>query len=588
MKNLIVVPLAALLLGACAGTAAAAPGYGSVNLAQGIAVTPLTGTVLGAPAYVTDGKAETSWYSMDWDGAGYANRFVLDLGASYSIGKISAYTTQTTAFTVSSSADGVNWTVRHAYDWMLSSGVSTPDMSPPVTLRPDGAYSARYLKYEGRAVWNQYVGILEFEVYEWRASVPPDADLSGLTNFALGKTATGYYASAPGHGPDAVTDGDPSTYWQPAYVYDVCTYVGYWCQGMRYNTYGAVGIDLGSEQTIQAIRISFANGLPGLQTYLLSVGNVPNAWFPNQWVAFGGDPAAVASNPAITHAETLTFFLPAPATGRYVYFFPTTWVAPTPGVSPNIAEVEVLGEPPVVETFTITASAAAYGAIAPSGAVTVNAGSSQSFIVTADPWYHVADVVVDGGSVGAVATYTFDNVSGDHTIVASFAVDTFTVTASAGGHGTITPSGAVSANAGDGLFFNIAPDAGYHVADVLVDGVSVGAVTSYGFKAVFADHVIAATFAADVVCPTLAQVRAHVVAYRASLDVKNDGQLTSLLAKLDAAQASLYRGNANSFRAQLGAFINEVRAQAGKGITAGPAATLIAEAQALLNGCSAV
>ncbi len=53
-------------------------------------------------------------------------------------------------------------------------------------------------------------------------------------------------------------------------------------------------------------------------------------------------------------------------------------------------------------TFTITASAGANGQISPSGAQTLNAGSSQSFTITPDAGYHVADVLVDGLSVGAV------------------------------------------------------------------------------------------------------------------------------------------------------------------------------------------
>src|SRR5204863_3054654 len=81
------------------------------------------------------------------------------------------------------------------------------------------------------------------------------------------------------------------------------------------------------------------------------------------------------------------------------------------------------------------------------------------------------------------------------TKAAMFAITTHTLTASAGANGAISPSGAVSVNDGDNQSFSITPDAHYHVADVLVDGVSVGAVTSYAFSNVTADHTIAATFA---------------------------------------------------------------------------------------------
>jgi len=62
------------------------------------------------------------------------------------------------------------------------------------------------------------------------------------------------------------------------------------------------------------------------------------------------------------------------------------------------------------------------------------------------------------------------------------------------------------------------------------------------------------------------------------------GTENSLLAKLNAAAASLNRGNAGSARGQLGAFINEVSAQKGKKIPAAAADALIASAQQILAG----
>src|SRR5439155_9080730 len=102
--------------------------------------------------------------------------------------------------------------------------------------------------------------------------------------------------------------------------------------------------------------------------------------------------------------------------------------------------------------------------------------------------YQVADVLVDGASVGAVSSYTFSNVTDNHTITASFAARPQTITASAESNGAISPSGAVSVNCGSSQTFTITPDACYHVADVLVDGTSVGAVSSYTLSSVTANH----------------------------------------------------------------------------------------------------
>lgn len=69
-----------------------------------------------------------------------------------------------------------------------------------------------------------------------------------------------------------------------------------------------------------------------------------------------------------------------------------------------------------INTYTITASAGTNGSITPSGAVSVNSGSSQTFTITPNTGYHVADVLVDGVSQGAITTYTFNNVTANHTI----------------------------------------------------------------------------------------------------------------------------------------------------------------------------
>lgn len=69
---------------------------------------------------------------------------------------------------------------------------------------------------------------------------------------------------------------------------------------------------------------------------------------------------------------------------------------------------------------TIRASAGANGTISPAGWTSVGEGGEQTFTITPDAGYAVAKVLVDGRSVGAVASYTFRNVTQDHTIEAVF------------------------------------------------------------------------------------------------------------------------------------------------------------------------
>ena len=70
--------------------------------------------------------------------------------------------------------------------------------------------------------------------------------------------------------------------------------------------------------------------------------------------------------------------------------------------------------------YTIKATAGTGGSISPSGNVSVREGRDQTFTITPDKGYAVANVKIDGKSIGAVKSYTFENVSSPHTIEAIF------------------------------------------------------------------------------------------------------------------------------------------------------------------------
>lgn len=155
-----------------------------------------------------------------------------------------------------------------------------------------------------------------------------------------------------------------------------------------------------------------------------------------------------------------------------------------------------------VPAYTITASAGPGGHISPSGAVTVDHGGNQAFSIVPNLGYHIADVEVDGASVGAVANYEFTNVTAAHVISASFAADSpagYTITATAGEGGQITPGGPVSVDADGTQAFVISSHMGYIIDQVRVDGTLVvskpGYTWTYNFENVAADHTISATFA---------------------------------------------------------------------------------------------
>ena len=74
----------------------------------------------------------------------------------------------------------------------------------------------------------------------------------------------------------------------------------------------------------------------------------------------------------------------------------------------------------ISSSYTIKASAGANGTISPNGSVSVARGKDQTFTISAINGYRIADVLVDGKSVGNVSTYTFENVKANHTIEAKF------------------------------------------------------------------------------------------------------------------------------------------------------------------------
>jgi uncharacterized protein YkwD len=70
--------------------------------------------------------------------------------------------------------------------------------------------------------------------------------------------------------------------------------------------------------------------------------------------------------------------------------------------------------------YTIIATAGLHGRIEPSGSVKVQSGVNQTFQIAPDLGYRIREVKIDGVSIGAVATYTFDSVTKNHSIEAYF------------------------------------------------------------------------------------------------------------------------------------------------------------------------
>jgi hypothetical protein len=147
-----------------------------------------------------------------------------------------------------------------------------------------------------------------------------------------------------------------------------------------------------------------------------------------------------------------------------------------------------------VTTPIITASAGSNGAATPPGAIGVAHGAEQAFAITPATGYHVADVLVDGISIGAATVYTFTNVTTNHTISATFAINSYTVTFVEGENGTIAGQKVQTVNYGDNCSEVTAnPDTNYQFVNWTGSRTSI--INPLTVLNVVSDMRITATFA---------------------------------------------------------------------------------------------
>lgn len=152
----------------------------------------------------------------------------------------------------------------------------------------------------------------------------------------------------------------------------------------------------------------------------------------------------------------------------------------------------------LINTYTIDASAGNNGDISPEGEIIVEHGEDITFDITPDTGYDIEDVLVNGESIGAVASYTFENVTEDATIHAEFSIRTYEVNITSEGNGTITPDGIMTVDHGSSITFELEPEEGHHVGDLLINDNSVGWHYTYTLVNIEDDTDVHAVFAVGV------------------------------------------------------------------------------------------
>lgn len=152
----------------------------------------------------------------------------------------------------------------------------------------------------------------------------------------------------------------------------------------------------------------------------------------------------------------------------------------------------VQGSPEDVRSLTVRSNEG--GSTDPHGTVEYAKGTTVSVSIAPDEGYGISGITVDGKAVGAVdeLSVTMDS---DHVVEVTFApVQMYTITASAGSGGSISPSGPVEVRAGEDITFTARAHSDYSVSYLMVDGKRVSGKTSYTFSDVGSDHTISVVF----------------------------------------------------------------------------------------------
>ena len=149
------------------------------------------------------------------------------------------------------------------------------------------------------------------------------------------------------------------------------------------------------------------------------------------------------------------------------------------------------------ELFQVTAMAVPAEAGSVEGAGEYILDEEVELTATANEGWRFSGWYLDGDPVSSENPYRFA-CEGDADYEARFEEISYTITLSAGEGGAVDPEGAQTVVHGSDLAVTITADEGYLIEDVLVDGVSVGAVATYTFEDVNADHSLEATFLQDV------------------------------------------------------------------------------------------
>lgn len=201
----------------------------------------------------------------------------------------------------------------------------------------------------------------------------------------------------------------------------------------------------------------------------------------------------ISANVIVSHGEGITFIM-TPNSNYEINELKVDGVVVASTLSYTFTNVVMPHSIDVtykLKSFIISTSSGANGTISSSSSVSY--GSNITINISPNPNFVIAKLEVDGISVESTLSYSFNNVTENHSVSVTFA-EVFSITSSFGSNGVISPNGSVIALEGFEKSFAIIPNPGYVVDVLTIDNVVVPSQYYFKFSSINASHSIHATF----------------------------------------------------------------------------------------------